>query len=80
MCTMASGIARGRVRTTTTTATAVESRKHGGHTSKGDLLSDWLISFPSTQTLFQHALSKIVKTKMASRKSDFMLTLLYCLF
>ena len=33
------------------------------------LLSDWLICFPSTQTLFEHALLKILKTKMASERA-----------
>ena len=35
---------------------------------QGRLLSDWLICFPSTQTLFEHALLKILKTKMASER------------
>ena len=44
--------------------------------SKGDFS---LICYPSTQTLFEHALPKILKTEMASERVNFMLTLHYCL-
>ena len=36
---------------------------------QGRLLSDWLICYPSTQTLFERALPKILKTKMASERA-----------
>ena len=36
---------------------------------QGRLLSDWLICFPSTQTLLEHALLKTLKTKMASERA-----------
>ena len=41
---------------------------------QGRLLSDWLIFFPSTQTLLEHALPKILKTKMASERAISCLT------
>ena len=45
---------------------------------QGRLLSDWLICYPSAQTLFKRAALNL-KNKDGIRRSDFMLTLHYCL-
>ena len=45
---------------------------------QGRLLSDWLICYPSAQTLFKRTAENL-KNKDDVRRSDFMLTLHYCL-
>ena len=47
----------------------LENTSKYGFSQQGRLLSDWLICFPGTQTLFEHALPKILKTKMASERA-----------